>query len=146
MSKTLLPILLVDVSGGTIRGRTRFQKLVFLFQQSHKTDGSGFKFYPWDYGPYSKELQEYLNALVSTGLVAETPVLLDTGGKRIYEYHLTAPGRHYLRERINSPEGKRMTSQVEQMWKEWGTRPLDELIHHVYAKHPEFTTRSKLLD
>jgi len=139
-------MLLIEASGGSIKGRTRFQKLVFLHQQLSKAAGIGFKFFPWDYGPYSKELQEYLNALVSTALVSENPVLLDeTTGKKIYEYRLTKSGRAFLDKNLKGNEGKRLEQQVRELWASWGTRALDDLILHVYSQFPEFTTRSKLL-
>jgi len=53
---------------GTVRGRTRFQKLMFLLKEKEDID-LGYKFIPYCYGPYAHDLQLELDMLEAAGFI-----------------------------------------------------------------------------
>lgn len=61
-------LLLILKKMGSVPGRTRFQKLVFLLQHKENT-GFHYNFIPYHYGPYSQELQLDLSVLEAGGYI-----------------------------------------------------------------------------
>jgi len=54
--------LLFYVTGGTVEGTTRLQKIVFLVQK--ELGLGGFRFIASKYGPWSKELENLVQELI----------------------------------------------------------------------------------
>lgn len=135
--------MLVKASGGNIRGRTRFQKLAFLYQNQSTHPIASYQYFPWDYGPYSTELQNYLEALARHGLVEEVAADWRDGQKtqRVYDYVLTPKGDKLLAEQKAKLEGA--LAELDALCARWAKTDLDELVRYVYKQHPEFTVRSK---
>jgi uncharacterized protein YwgA len=65
-------LLLLLKHHGPIRGRTRFQKLVFLLQEKYHID-FGYNFIPYYYGPYSRKLQMEIDWLAAHRLIEIQP-------------------------------------------------------------------------
>jgi uncharacterized protein YwgA len=82
----LLYLLLIH---GTIHGRTRFQKLVFLLQKKYNINFS-YTFVPYFYGPYSKKLQIDVNWLSAHGFIDIHPK---------YHHQITPEGVSLLAEK-----------------------------------------------
>lgn len=77
-----------------IKGRTRFQKTVFLLKRKYGIPFD-FKFVPYYYGPYSEELAELISFLLALRLVKETTEYFGVGVVR-YNYELTEKGKEYF--------------------------------------------------
>lgn len=87
-------IILLVGKHGRINGRTRFQKIIFLLKAKHRIQFS-FDFTPYYYGPYSYDLSEYIESLVSYGLLIEQRTRLSNDIDR-YDYELTKKGKELL--------------------------------------------------
>lgn len=78
-----------------VKGRTRFQKTIFLLQRQY---GVSFDFYfrPYYYGPYSEDLSDLVFFLRALDFVEETTDYL---GMRVirYNYQLTEKGERYFK-------------------------------------------------
>jgi uncharacterized protein len=146
MEKLLLPLLLTHASSGRVRGRTRFQKLIFLYQTERDDPLAKFRYFPWDYGPYSKELQEYIDALVEFDLLEERAVNFEPGSKKIvYEYVLTAEGNQMVESFFDiDPKYNRAVRDLRDLAAMRSEQSLNDLLKDVYANHPDFAVRSKL--
>lgn len=84
---------IIDSSGGSVRGRTAVQKLVYLAKQKiPELDVPEFR--PHYYGPYSAEVAMSLSRLVQFLFVSESriPGNIAVG----YEYRLTRDGNEVL--------------------------------------------------
>lgn len=90
----LLKILYIIRTHGEIRGRTRFQKLVFLLKYKYNVPFD-FQYTSYFYGPYSYDLSEYLDSLLSYDLISETRIHLGTDVDR-YDYSLTQKGSEFI--------------------------------------------------
>jgi uncharacterized protein YwgA len=77
-----------------IRGRTRFQKMIFLLKEKYKVPFS-FKFKPYYYGPYSDDFAEILSLLKALNLTEEKAEYIGAGATR-YNYQLTDKGQKYV--------------------------------------------------
>lgn len=79
---------------GRIEGRTRLQKIVFLLMVEEEINFS-FDFIPYYYGPYSDDLSEYVEDLISYGFLVEKRTRLSNDVYR-YDYELTESGKDLL--------------------------------------------------
>jgi uncharacterized protein YwgA len=86
-----------------IRGRTRFQKMIFLLKEKYKVPFS-FKFKPYYYGPYSDDFADILSLLKALNLTEEKAEYVGVGATR-YNYQLTDKGQKYVCRFIESAEG-----------------------------------------
>jgi uncharacterized protein YwgA len=139
--KLVTPLLLVDASGGAVYGRTRIQKMMFLAQQESEFKGDEFEYFAWDYGPYSKELQQYLDVLVDLSFLRETAEKAKEG-YAVYKYEITKAGRTFVQEQ-NSTSTQNKRKALVALSQAWNRVSLEELIRHVYAAHPDFAVKSK---
>ncbi len=84
-------ICLLLKSSGTIEGRKKLQKTVYILKMSRFTFPEEFN---WaDYGPYSPELANEIQTMVALGLVDEEKDLAGT-----YKYSLGEKGRDFLKD------------------------------------------------
>jgi len=67
-----LVFLLAALRGhdGCIKGRVRFEKLVFLLIRDHNIPFE-YRFVPYTYGPYSDKFVDHIALLISMGFVIE---------------------------------------------------------------------------
>ena len=148
-----------------IRGITRLEKLVFLAleEAGFGSPATEFRYQAYDFGPYSREVVDYVAALEGLGLVTtreekfesfkevvdrvmatgEIPPEERAGTVGIYE--LTEKGRQVGRlafERLTPDEQTR----IEDLKKRYNSMDLSSLLTHVYRKYPAMTKKSKILD
>ena len=145
-----------------INGVTRLEKLLFLLNQECKQArfvDEPFKFVPYHYGPYSKEVYEAVELLEEAGLLTEHRQLTEFDLDRAEEllYSDTATEISYERQFILTVDGKEIASylaksyqhlhkQIASLKDQYAGLILEELVYRVYHKYPEFTTRSTIRD
>lgn len=139
--EALIPLYYVHIAGGLLKGRTRMQKLVFLFQMKSQTIVD-YEYKKGDYGSFSYKLYTILENLVSVGLLIEkketTPV-----GNEVIIYELTEAGKSLIdfacKSGLLTPT---IRQNLEQIFKEYGTLPLIDLIAKVYKEYPKWAEKS----
>ncbi len=137
--KTLVPLYVLYCMGGEIRGRTRFQKLVFLTKEKvkEKQQDVDIDFSCLYYGPFSRDLMTSLKTQSKEGTVIER--LEESSYGLTYIYKLTDSGCDLVGNAIKK---KLISKQVQQkaklIAKKFGDKPLDELIAYVYREYPEY--------
>ncbi len=137
--KTLVPLYILYCMDGEIRGRTRFQKLVFLTKEKvkEKNQDIDIEFSRLYYGPFSRDLMTSLKTQSQEGTVKEQ--LEETSYGLTYIYKLTDPGRNLVE---NAVKKKLISKEVQQkakiIAKKFGDKPLDELIAYVYSEYPNY--------
>ncbi len=151
--------------GEPIRGVTRLEKLVFLaleeggFEEA-KTE---YAYKPYELGPYSKEVVDYLEALKQANLLAvdvekfeshrdmldavAATGSVNAGGEpgKVEIYRLTDRGLQ-VGEKVFAqltPEERRA---LERLKTRFNRVPLSELLKYVYANYRGMTVKSKILD
>ncbi len=149
MHRKLLPLALMYANDGEpIEGRTRLQKMVFLMQKELKQrDQSGavgleYDFIPYDYGPFSKELYDDLDAMIEQEFVDDTEEPLQSG-KVKYIYEIENNGEELVGSESESWKDVDAIMQLaREIKKNYNDMLLSELIEYVYSEYPEYAERS----
>lgn len=148
-----------------IIGNTRLVKLLFLLthETSLKKYGSDFKYDPYNFGPFSSELYDVLQALINAGLIKATTSdsegFLDEAdrykgeheadeidsAKNTIIYSLTSEGKVVGSTLFNSltNEEKKEVVMVKRLF---NSITLRKLLQYVYRKYPNYTTKSVIKD
>jgi uncharacterized protein YwgA len=134
--------------GEPIEGRTRLQKMVFLMQQELEQRGQSgavgteYDFIPYDYGPFSKELYDDLDAMIDQEFVDDTEEPLRSG-KVKYIYEIEDDGEDLVDSEKETWEDADAIMQLAQEIKEdYNDMLLSELIEYVYSEYPDYAERS----
>lgn len=158
-----------------IRGRTRLQKMIFLFEKEvwkkFKLDSIIAEdilpeFNAYDFGPFSKEVYDDINFLVTYNMVkAQRLGEGDLDADEILYFSEDIPREHRPSEPFVehsyslSPIGKKFIEQgeagklsanqqkvLDEFKKKVNSISLEALLEYVYTKYPEMTTKSKIKD
>lgn len=109
---------------GTIEGRTRFQKMVFLGQQELGLPKT-FQFSKSYYGPYSIDLADIIEELILHGDIVEE--VQDTGFYIKYSYALRDEKEKIKDFKVDKKEFK--------LLKGLATAPLKSILAYVYQEY-----------
>jgi len=129
--KLLIPLVLANTLGGTLRGKTRCQKLVFLIQKqagTKKVLKEKFDYELYHYGPFSSELASVMDELVKKGYLRQEMQIAPAGYLR-YAYRLTKAGKELLEvtteKNLLAPE---LTDIIREIAEGYGDLPLPQLV------------------
>jgi len=134
-----------------VKGSTRIHKVVFLVEKILGIDV--FKFEPWKFGPWSRELEELLRGLEEKGLVkvcVEAPDLasglLGEAPVRIYEAsaELINAGEEAYKKLMSSDSIKAL--YLRKFVLSALSMPLTYLLAYIYSRYPEMIVRSTIRD
>lgn len=148
MHRKLLPLALMYAGDGEpIEGRTRLQKLVFLMQKRLEEAGEDplqsddYEFVPYDYGPFSKELYDDLDATIARGMVEGREE--DLGEDKVkYDYEIQDQGKQWVGDQLSKEEAQRILELAEEIKDEYGEVNLSDLIDEVYSRYPKYAENS----
>lgn len=148
-----------------IIGNTRLDKMIFLLEKETAFAKylKDFSYEPYNFGPYSSEVFDAIQALRSAGLVKLTPSSSDQfleeadryqierqladgdspGPKSTITYSLTAEGEEVASSLFLSLT-KEERDELQKFKLQFNNMSLQELIRYVYKKYPEYTTESKI--
>jgi uncharacterized protein YwgA len=153
-----------------IVGNTRIDKLVFLLEKETtlKKYIQDFTFDAYNFGPYSSQLFDALQALVNAGLVktstaaeeTESDEYLDEADRYQIELQLeeSSESAKTVIEYSLTPEGEKVASALWQslskseqdeivaIKSKFNSISLRRLLQYVYRKYPESTIRSVIKD
>ena len=134
---SLIPLYLMHLAGGKLKGRTRLQKLVFLTQRKLDNEAD-FGFVKGWYGPVSYKLLEVVQNLTETGLIEERTGETKSGFE-VSEYQLTKAGRNFIDLALNKHMMPQKTrSKVEEAFEEYGRLPFIKMLDKVHRDYPEW--------
>lgn len=134
---SLIPLYLLHLAGGKLKGRTRLQKLVFLAQKKMH-DEVDFEFVKGWYGPVSYKLMEVMRNLTDTGLINERTGETKAGFE-VVEYQLTKAGQDFVDLALNKHMiPPRIRPRVQEAFKEYGELPFIKMLDKVHADYPEW--------
>jgi len=145
MNRTDLLLLLLYAAGPTekycetIGGKTRLQKEVFLAQKGLRDNNikSNYYFRPYHYGPYSIELYDDVNWLISEGIIEIRKIRLEKRG--IYtEYKLTSKGITEMEQKIDDPNLKKSFEIISGIKKQYNRMNIVSLVEYTHNKYPEY--------
>ena len=148
MHRKLLPLALMYAGDGEpIEGRTRLQKLVFLMQKQLEETGENplqsqnYEFIAYDYGPFSKELYEDLDATIERNMVESEQESIGED-KDKYVYEIKTDGEQWVENQLSKEAAQRILTLAEEIKEEYGSVYLSDLIDEVYSQYPEYAENS----
>ncbi len=100
--------------GGRVQNRIRVQKFAYLLKLKAHPDFKNADFAYHHYGPYSRELSDTLQDVVSAGLVKEEQEKYSEEQVR-FAYNLTDSGKEWLRRFGERPELTGLAEAVEKL-------------------------------
>lgn len=128
-------ILLVFDCMEEIHGKTFIQKLFYILRR--QVSGLAiFEYFPYNYGPFSKELNQSINQLINEGYIQERKV------GDYFLYQITSKGKKEAKNQknIEDKEHKPLLQLCKHV-KHYSPR---QLLEYVYSKYPETTVKSLL--
>lgn len=146
VDRRALPLALLSADEeGTVEGRTRFQKLVFLLQKECNGIGSEYDFKPHNYGPYSEDLSQDLKIMGREGYIDIVEEKTFNGSKK-YIYNLTDKGRDYFEDILrDAPDAHScLTDYAEEIENRYNDEELFDLLDYVYDRYPKMAVNSTL--
>ncbi|HSE61130.1 MAG TPA: hypothetical protein VLA88_02450 [Candidatus Saccharimonadales bacterium] len=157
---------------GSIAGRTRVVKLVFLFKnevlKQFKSDSpqlEKLKFDPWNFGPFSKQIYDDIEFLSNIGFIhvkaSQEDASIEEAAEYTYwedglkdadeveeftqeEFTLTDQGTKYVDSSLVPLLSDNQKEVLVEFKRAFGQVPLYALLEYVYKKYPEYTTESKI--
>lgn len=136
LEKILAPLILVGMMG-ELRGKTRFQKLMFLIQKYALEENVGkleYGFKLYHHGPFSTELSSIVNSLVLRNYLQEVVEATPSGYLR-YAYKLTTEGKDVVEEVLQKeliPSG--LIKIIHKTVTLYGNLPLELLVKKAYEQ------------
>jgi len=119
-SKELFGILHLIDDIGTLKYRKRLQKLVLVGKLEFKYPFS-FAYEKYLFGPYSLELQNYVDKLVLDGLVKEI------SKENFYEYELSPTGKLVL-DKMKKEIPNEIIQKIDELVANYGNMALPKLV------------------
>lgn len=145
--RKILPLALMRANDEEpVEGRTRLQKMIFLTQKQLEDPdcfNEGYDYFPYDYGPFSKELYEDIDNLVEEGVIEEREETEEDGKKKYY-YELTSEGKDTLEEKLQEEGSDSILDKIDEIKSQYNKMDLSELLDKIYAKYPDFAEESVL--
>ena len=148
-----------------VRGTTRLEKLAFLAQEEMGFPQL-FKFEPYDFGPWSSDLVDSVEALTAAGLVSVVERTLTSryqeGDELLFaEGAVDGPGssattpnilRSYELSQKGLVAGPKLwaslsggeRSSLASLKRDFNRMPLSDLLKYVYERHAESASKSKI--
>ena len=138
LPKKMLYLLLFLKDAGTIEGKTKFQKLIFLAKKEYNLN-IGYDFVKYSYGPYSFELTNDLETLESLELIdVAKSEFLNHGspfvGKQL-TYILSKKGDKLIKDDEFLFADNTKKEIIDTVINEWNDKPLKTIIKYVYSKY-----------
>lgn len=119
-----------------VHGRTFIQKLFFIITQQVTKLSGLFEYYPYNYGPFSNELNQSVNELIEEDFIEERRV------GSYFTYKITEKGR---KEANNQKSlGIKEQQDIAQICTHVKHFTPRKILEYVYRKYPETTVNSLL--
>lgn len=140
---------------GEIEGVTKVQKLLFLIEQETEffeayRDSIAFEFAPYKMGPFSEQVYEELEFLLSLGAIKAEE--MDKSGPTAHEselsekrFILTTKGEKITAE-LETQLEERYRTELRELVEIYNPQSLKDLLEYVYMEYPEYAAESEILD
>ena len=154
----ILLLLYID-NKKSIVGKTKFQKIIFLYEEEchkqlefHKKlevkEKNLFDFYPHYFGPFSNKLLDFIKQLKSFGLIEENKLkdnsfnMIENKYEEKLEYKITELGSSFVETKIiNYIDGFKL-QRLNDFKSKYSQMMVEDLIRYVYTEYEEMTKNS----
>ena len=173
-SSELLLLFLYADNCTPIKGNTRFQKLIFIFEKELLDEyefnklGSelnlfNFNFVPHKFGPYMKSFYSHMEFFISFDMVYKEKISIDNDfylentsednnefnedDNFIYfQYVLSPKGKGYVENLLWNQLNKQQQEVLTVLKRQFNQMYLKDILYYVYSKYKDMTTKSEILE
>lgn len=157
----ILLLILYSDNCSSIFGKTRIQKIVFLYEEElHKRIGfnkmlkandSLFGFYPYNYGPFSDKVPDYLAELEAFSIISLNPIKnknnsVNNKAVEIIEHVINDSGIKYLESNVLPYVNSIQLDLLTEFKKKYNSMIQNDLMSYVYNTYEKMTTNSLIKD
>ncbi len=140
--RQVLPLFFAHVNEQEpIEGRTRLQKMLFLLSQEYSETSFQYRFYPFDYGPYSSTLQSDLDMLIENNFLDEK-LGSNLSDRRKYRYSIMVKGTRIVERALDLGRFLKMYESCGAIKNHANHMNLDDLLAEIYSKYPYYAKSS----
>ncbi len=150
----ILILLLYTDNATPIIGKTRIQKIVYLYEEElHKQigwdkkvitkEGSLFGFYPHYFGPFSDNLHKYLDELTAFNIIEQESIKNNSiPHKSATKYMITTLGKNYVESKLMKYIDIIKMGIISEFKIKYNNMIRDDLLYYVYNKYELMTVKS----
>jgi uncharacterized protein YwgA len=137
-------LLLVIGLDGSIEGRTRLEKILFLTRKEvldrlRTPQATRFyQFTPYRFGPFSEDLYDDLEFLRDNGFIEIR------GGSGSEVFSITPKGTTFLEQKVRKRLPPDVLEEVVRLRNKYARLSIQELIVYVYNRYPEYAVKSEI--
>jgi len=161
-----------------IRGRTRLMKMIFLFKEElqkeflkekRNLEFSLPEFYPWHYGPFSKDVFNDLEFFRNNSYIIDQSTNEEKSNIEAEEYEnwiddyllgnekeiekyfvveeyfkLTQKGEDWVKNKLFDNLTEKQKELLHDFKRKFNAAPLESIIRYTYLQYPQYTNASKI--
>ena len=156
----ILMLLLYADNCHSITGKTRIQKIVYLYEEEvhekigfnkkiNASEPSLFGFYPHHFGPFSDNLLKYLEELTAFNILKQemTKDILDNNKlKQITKFTLTEIGQNYVKSKLLQHIDHFTMDILSNFKINYNNMIYNDLLYYVYNTYEIMTEKSLIKD
>lgn len=133
---TVKPYILALLEGDPIRGKTKVVHQLFLIAKDIVKEKTDFKFFPYQFGPYSTVVAQEFNSLIDQGHVKHSK----SGNTFIFE--LTDSGRELVRQQDLDIQ---IVEKIQSLKEATANHRVKDMLDIIWAKYPEYMVNARIL-
>ena len=132
---TIQPYILALLQGDPVKGKTKVVLQLFLIAKEIVKEGTDFKFFPYQFGPYSTIVAEQFNSLIDQGHVRHSR----SGNAHLYE--LTDSGRELLEQQDLDLQ---IMENIQSLKKATANHRVKDMVAIIRAKYPQYLINARI--
>lgn len=138
-------LMLVTLHAGTVSGKTKLQKLVYLVQR--ESDAAQlrdvFHFEPYLYGPFSQDISREVDQLERDQLLARSQYLYSQKGQTMATASCQLTEKGKAEALAIHAKWAAESEAVQRVVEKYRFETLPRILDHVYSAYPESAVNAK---
>ena len=135
MYVTVQSYILALLQGDPVKGKTKVVLQLFLIAKEIVKEGTDFKFFPYQFGPYSTIVAEQFNSLIDQGHVKHSNV----GNTHLFE--LTDSGRDLFKQQDLDAH---VLEEIQSLKKATANHRVKDMVAIIRAKYPQYLINARI--
>ena len=136
MHVTVKSYILALLKGDPVKGKTKVVHQLFLIAKDIVKEKADFKFFPYQFGPYSTVVAQQFNSLIDQGHVKYSKA----GNTHIFE--LTDSGRELLGQQDLDVQ---VMEKIQSLKEATANHRIKDMLDIIWAKYPEYLVNARII-
>lgn len=135
MYMTVQSYILALLEGDPVKGKIKVVHQLFLIAKEIAKEKGDFKFFPYQFGPYSTVVAEQFNSLIDQGHVKHSKA----GNTHLFE--LTDSGRKLLGQQDLDTD---IVEKIQSLKKSTANHRVKDMVAIIRAKYPQYLVNARI--